>query len=56
MHVWQLRGLLMFATRNYQPIEIINAQSVSLRSLVAAESKAAEINAVVARFESVCQL
>ena len=35
---------------------IINAQSASLRSLVAAESKAAEIKAAVACFESVCQL
>ena len=34
----------------------INAQSASLRSLVAAESKAAEIKAAVACFESVCQL
>ena len=35
---------------------IINAQSASLRSLVAAESKTAEIKAAVACFESVCQL
>ena len=34
----------------------INAQSASLRSLVAAESKAAEIEAAVGCFESVCQL
>ena len=34
----------------------INAQSASLRSLVAAESKAAEIKVAVACFESVCQL
>ena len=34
----------------------INAQSASLRSLVAAESKAAEIKAAVACFESICQL
>ena len=34
----------------------INAQIASLRSLVAAESKAAEIKAVVACFESLCQL
>ena len=34
----------------------INAHSASLRSLVAAESKAAEIKAAVACFESVCQL
>ena len=34
----------------------IKAQSASLRSLVAAESKAAEIEAAVGCFESVCQL
>ena len=38
------------------PLKKINAQSASLRSLVAAESKAAEIKAAVACFESVCQL
>ena len=36
--------------------KIKNAQSASLRSLVASESKAAEIEAAVACFESVCQL
>ena len=41
---------------NNRQISRINAQSASLHSLVAAESKVAEINAVVPRFESVCQL
>ena len=41
--------------KDFNP-NLINAQSASLRSLVAAESKAAEIKAAVACFESVCQL
>ena len=41
---------------NRTQIVKINAQSASLRTLVAAESIAAEIKAAVACFESVCQL
>ena len=43
-------------TRKTVVVLVINAQSASLRSLVAAESKAAEIKATVACFESICQL
>ena len=42
----------LFVSKIYANMEI-NAQSASLRSLVAAESKAAEIKAAVACFESV---
>ena len=48
---------LMYLSSPFKKIQRqINTQSASLRSLVAAESKAAEIKAAVACFESVCQL
>ena len=46
----------IFIIINVATLCFINTQSASLRSLVAAESKAAEIKAAVACFESVCQL